>query len=108
MIMKTSLAILPLLALIVAPAVAQDFPNVARVPGELLAGPIAPEQGRTAIVAWHGGRVVSVPEGPGSQPGAVGYEKLPWMISTDIRVKRYPKPSLRNPTKVSQGQIMPS
>lgn len=51
-------------------AAAQDFPNVARVAGELLAGPVAPEQGRTAIVAWHGGRVVSVPEGPGSQPGA--------------------------------------
>jgi DNA-binding beta-propeller fold protein YncE len=52
------------------PAAAQDFPNVARVPGELLAGPVAPEQGRTAIVAWHGGRIVSVPEAPGSQPGA--------------------------------------
>lgn len=48
----------------------QDFPNVARTAGDLLAGPIAPEQGRTAIVAWHGGRIVSVPEGPGSQPGA--------------------------------------
>ncbi len=51
-------------------AAAQDFPNVPRTPGQLLAGPIAPEQGRTAIVAWHGGRIVSVPEGPGSQPGA--------------------------------------
>ncbi|MBI1318691.1 MAG: hypothetical protein GC168_07050 [Candidatus Hydrogenedens sp.] len=49
---------------------AQDFPNVARTAGELLAGPIAPEQGRTAIVGWHGGRIVSVPEAPGSQPGA--------------------------------------
>ncbi len=49
---------------------AQGFPNVARTPGELLAGPIAPEQGRTAIVAWHGERIVSVPEPPGSQPGA--------------------------------------
>jgi len=52
------------------PAAAQDFPNVARTPGDLLAGPIAPEQGRTAIVGWHGGRIVSVPEAPGSQPGA--------------------------------------
>ena len=51
-------------------ATAQDLPNIARTPGTLLAGPIAPEQGRTAIVAWHGGRIVSVPEGPGSQPGA--------------------------------------
>lgn len=59
-----------ILLVVALSASAQDFPNVARVPGELLAGPIAPEQGRTAIVAWHGGRVVTVPEGPGSQPGA--------------------------------------
>jgi len=51
-------------------ALAQGFPNVARTEGELLAGPVAPEQGRTAIVAWHGDRIVTVPEAPGSQPGA--------------------------------------
>ena len=51
-------------------AVEEYFPNVTRTPGELLAGPLAPEQGRTAIVGWHGGRIVSVPEGPGSQTGA--------------------------------------
>jgi len=51
-------------------AEAQGFPNVPRVPGELIAGPIAPEQGRTAIVCWHGDRIVSVPEAPGSQFGA--------------------------------------
>lgn len=56
--------------LIAAAAHSQGFPNIARTPGELLAGPIAPEQGRTAIVAWHGERIVSVPEAPGSQPGA--------------------------------------
>ena len=49
---------------------AADFPNVAQTPGALLNGPIAPEQGRTAIVAWHGGRIISVPEPPGSQNGA--------------------------------------
>ena len=49
---------------------AADLPNVTQVPGTLLAGPIDPEQGRAAIVAWHGGRIVSVPEAPGSQPGA--------------------------------------
>jgi len=65
------LALLAASALTVATSVlAQDLPNVARTPGDLLAGPIAPQQGRTAIVAWHGGRVVSVPEAPGSQPGA--------------------------------------
>jgi cytochrome c peroxidase len=45
---------------------AQGFPNVPRTPGELLAGPVAPEMGRAAIVAWHGQRIVTVPEGPGS------------------------------------------
>lgn len=64
-----ALAILLLTALS-GQAIAQGFPNIARTPGELLAGPIAPEQGRTAIVAWHGDRIVSVPEAPGSQPGA--------------------------------------
>ena len=59
------------LLLIAAPLVqAQGFPHVARTPGQLLAGPIAPDQGRTAIVAFHGERIVSVPEAPGSQPGA--------------------------------------
>ena len=48
----------------------QSLPNEMQVPGTLLSGPIAPEQGRTAIIAWHGNRVVTVPEPPGSQPGA--------------------------------------
>ncbi|MDX2177347.1 MAG: Ig-like domain-containing protein [Candidatus Sumerlaeia bacterium] len=51
-------------------ALGQGFPNVPRTPGELLAGPIAPEQGRTAIIAWHGDYLVTVPEPPGSQFGA--------------------------------------
>ncbi|MBI2425159.1 MAG: Ig-like domain-containing protein [Candidatus Hydrogenedentes bacterium] len=59
-----------LLAAIAHTAHGQGFPNVARTPGDLLAGPIAPEQGRTAIVGWHGERIVSVPEAPGSQVGA--------------------------------------
>jgi len=67
-----SVAALAGLMLLAGPqsAEAQGFPNVTRTPGELLSGPIAPEQGRTAIVAWHGERIVSVPEPPGSQPGA--------------------------------------
>jgi cytochrome c551/c552 len=63
---------LGVLAVALCPGIllAQGFPNVARTPGELLAGPVAPEQGRTAIIAWHGERIVTVPEPPGSQPGA--------------------------------------
>lgn len=49
---------------------AQGFENIPRTAGELIAGPIAPEQGRTAIIAWHGERIVTVPEIPGSQGGA--------------------------------------
>jgi len=52
-------------------ASAQGFSNVARTPGELLAGPIDPQMGRAAIVAWHGERIVVVPEEPGSQNGAL-------------------------------------
>lgn len=55
---------------------AQGFPNIARTPGDLISGPIAPEQGRAAIVAWHGERIVSVPEPPGSQPGADVYIRV--------------------------------
>ncbi len=51
-------------------AVAQGFPNIPRTAGELLAGPVAPEQGRTAIIAWHDDHIVTVPEAPGSQVGA--------------------------------------
>jgi chitodextrinase len=57
-------------ALLSRAALCGDFPNVTQVPGTLINGPIAPEQGRTAIVAWHGGRIISVPEAPGSQDGA--------------------------------------
>lgn len=68
---RPGLGVLLFMALAMAGAVhAQGFPNVPRTPGAFIAGPIAPEQGRTAIVAWHGERIVSVPEIPGSQNGA--------------------------------------
>jgi PKD repeat protein len=70
MVLHTSVPRILLLCAITAVAHAGDFPNVTQVPGTLLNGPIHPQQGRTAIVAWHGGRVVSVPEAPGSQNGA--------------------------------------
>ncbi len=46
------------------------FPNVAQTPGALLSGPIAPTQGRTAILAYHNGVLFSVPEIPASEPGS--------------------------------------
>ena len=45
-------------------------PNIQRTKGELLSGPLAPEQGRTAVVAYHQGFIVTVPEAPGSAPGS--------------------------------------
>ncbi len=42
------------------------FPNIARTPGELIAGLIAPTQGRTAILAYHNSLLYSVPEMPSS------------------------------------------
>ena len=47
-------------------------------------GPLAPEQGRTAIVGWHGGRIITVPEAPGSQGGA------------DLEVRDYDLSNLNN------------
>src|SRR5688572_7363924 len=46
------------------------FPNVAQAPGALLSGPLAPDQGRTAILAYHNGVLFSVPEIPSSEPGS--------------------------------------
>lgn len=46
------------------------FPNIARTEGELIAGPFATEDGRMAILAWHNGVLVSIPESPDSAPGS--------------------------------------
>lgn len=52
------------------PDVTPGFPNVPQTAGQALAGLMAPEQGRTAIIAYHNGVVFTVPEVPSSQPGA--------------------------------------
>ncbi|HVF33709.1 MAG TPA: Ig-like domain-containing protein, partial [Candidatus Saccharimonadia bacterium] len=56
------------------------FPNVQQTPGELLAGLIAPQQGRTAIFAYHGGVLFSIPEEPSSQPNS-DFQVRTWDIS---------------------------
>jgi DNA-binding beta-propeller fold protein YncE len=68
-------------------ALAQGFPNVPRTAGEVLSGLNAPEQGRTAIIAYHNGLLFTVPELPSSQPGA-DFLVRTWDISdpTDPRV----------------------
>ena len=56
------------------------FPNVSQTPGQLLAGPLAPTQGRTAVIAYHQGFVVTNPESPGSAPGSDLLSRV-WDIS---------------------------
>ena len=46
------------------------FPNTNQIAGELLAGPLAANQGRTAVIAYHQGILITCPESPGSAPGS--------------------------------------
>lgn len=62
------------------PAVTPGFANVAQVPGRVLSGINAPQQGRTAIIAYHNGVLFTVPEVPASQPGA-DFQVRTWDIS---------------------------
>lgn len=57
-------------AVALGPPVTPGFPNVPQVPGTVLSGLNAPQQGRTAIIAYHNGVLFTVPEVPASQPGA--------------------------------------
>ncbi|MEM7705339.1 MAG: Ig-like domain-containing protein [Pseudomonadota bacterium] len=72
--MKKSRFLVPLLALqlcCLSPAWSQGVPNISR-PGQagvLLAGPVAPEMGRLAVIAWHGDYLFTLPEIPGGPPG---------------------------------------
>src|SRR5262245_5559390 len=54
----------------IGPSVTPGFPNVPQIPGRILSGLNAPQQGRTAIIAYHNGVLFTVPEVPASQPGA--------------------------------------
>ena len=65
---KTLIGLLPVL--VTSAALAAGFPNVPQTPGTLLSGLNAPQQGRTAILAFHNGLLFTVPEVPSSQPGA--------------------------------------
>ncbi len=65
-----SASALGLVPLAITPAGAVGFPNIPQTPGTLLAGLVAPNQGRTAILAYHNGILFSVPEAPSSEPGS--------------------------------------
>lgn len=83
----------PVLAQHSNPPTPLGFPNVARTPGERIAGIIAPNQGRTAIIAYHNGVLFTVPEAPSSNPGS-DLQVRSWDISTPA--------NLANPVQTAQ------
>jgi WD40 repeat protein len=52
------------------PLAGQGFPNIPQTPGALLTPLLAPQQGRTAVIAYHNGWLYTVPEMPSSQPNS--------------------------------------
>lgn len=68
------------------PLAGQGFPNVPQTPGRLLTPLLAPQQGRTAVIAYHNGWLYTVPEMPSSQP------------NSDFLVRRWNLANLSNVT----------
>jgi len=79
----------------VGPAVHPGFPNVPQTAGAVLSGLNAPQQGRTAIIAYHNGVLFTVPEVPSSQPGA------------DFRVRSWNLADPRNPVQLADWGVTP-
>ena len=79
----------------IGPPVTPGFPNVTQVAGQLLSGLNAPQQGRTAIVAYHNGTLFTLPELPDSQPGS-DFQVRSWNISDP-----------RNPVELAQHGVSP-
>jgi DNA-binding beta-propeller fold protein YncE len=67
-------------AFFAAAAYGQGFPNVPQTPGAILSGLNAPQQGRTAIIAYHNGLLFTVPELPASEPGS-DFQVRTWDLS---------------------------
>lgn len=63
-----------------APEVSPNFPNTQQNAGELLSGLNAPEQGRTAVIAYHGGILYTIPEMPASEPNS-DFQVRTWNIA---------------------------
>ncbi|MEM9291796.1 MAG: Ig-like domain-containing protein [Acidobacteriota bacterium] len=71
------------------------FPNVSQTPGDLLSGLNAPQQGRTAIIAYHNGVLFTVPELPSSAP------------NSDFLVRTWDLSNLANPVETGQHGVSP-
>ncbi|MEL7060437.1 MAG: Ig-like domain-containing protein, partial [Acidobacteriota bacterium] len=74
---------------------AQGFPNVTQTPGTLLSDLEAPQQGRTAIIAYHNGLLYTVPELPSSQP------------NSDFQVRSWDLSNPASPVELEQFGISP-
>jgi hypothetical protein len=71
------------------------FPNAPQTPGTLLSGLLAPNQGRTAILAYHNGILFSVPEVPSSEPGS------------DFQVRTWDLADPANPVELATWGVTP-
>ncbi|MDG2306953.1 MAG: hypothetical protein P8R42_20360 [Candidatus Binatia bacterium] len=71
--------------------VTPGFPNVLQTPGEPLSGLMAPEQGRTAIIAYRNVILFAVPEMPARQPGA-DFLARTWDLADPGRVRVHRRP----------------
>jgi len=80
------------------PQTPAGFPNVARTAGDRIAGLIAPNQGRTAIIAYHNGVLFTVPEAPSSNPGS-DLQVRSWDISSEA--------NLADPVEIAQLGVTP-
>ncbi|MEM7248506.1 MAG: Ig-like domain-containing protein [Acidobacteriota bacterium] len=77
------------------PPVTPGFPNVPQTPGELLSGLNAPEQGRTAIIAYHDGVLFTIPEVPSSGP------------DSDYQVRTWDLANPRDPVELATWGVTP-
>lgn len=81
--------------LFAAPEVVPNFPNTQQNTGELLSGLNAPEQGRTAVIAYHGGILFTIPEMPASEP------------NSDFQVRSWDIANPRAPQELAQHGLTP-
>lgn len=68
--MRSVLAILVVFFGVSGQIFGQGFPNVPQTAGSLLTPLLEPNQGRTAVIAYHNGWLYTAPEAPSSQPGS--------------------------------------
>ena len=78
--MFTKLVWLLLFLILESGTLASGFPNTQQIPGTVLSGLNAPDQGRTPIIAYHHGLLFTVPEVPSSQPGS-DYQVRTWDLA---------------------------